>query len=189
VANVFEPASERGRRGVDELQQQTVDLLTFKTPPKQVYDEQVAFNLLARWGAEAPETLEVVEMRVERHLATLLALSGVPVMPSLRLMQAPVFNGYSISVWAEFEENPGIPAIEAALGSAQVDVRGADLEPPNVIGMAGMGGIAVGAIAPDRNNPRACWFWIAADNIRVMAENAVAVARAFLAQSQAGRPN
>lgn len=189
VANVLEPASERGRSGVDELQQQTVNLLTFKTPPKNVYDEQVAFNLLARWGAGAQHTLDAVEMRIERHLATLLALSGMPVMPSLRLMQAPVFSGYSMSVWAEFTENPGIAAIEAALGSAQVDVRGADLEPPNIVGTAGIGGIAVGAITLDRNNPRACWFWIAADNIRVMSENAVAVARAFLAQSQAGRPN
>ncbi|HWR54693.1 MAG TPA: Asd/ArgC dimerization domain-containing protein, partial [Bryobacteraceae bacterium] len=174
VADIFEPASERGISGVTELQQQSVNLLSFQPPPKKTYDEQVAFNLLARWGEEAPGKLEDVESSIERHLATLLALTGVPVMPSLRLIQAPVFSGYSMSVWAEFEKNPGVGAIEAAIASAQVDVRGADLEPPNVVGMAGMSGISIGAITPDRNNPRACWFWIAADNIRVMAENAVA---------------
>jgi len=45
---------------------------------------------------------------------------------------------------------------------------------------AGQSGIAVGAIAEDRNNPDACWFWVVADNLRLAAENAVAVAREFL---------
>jgi aspartate-semialdehyde dehydrogenase len=47
--------------------------------------------------------------------------------------------------------------------------------------MAGESGIAVGAITADRNNPRAVWFWVVADNIRIMAENAVAVARPLAA--------
>ena len=56
-------------------------------------------------------------------------------------------------------------------------MRGADFEPPNNVGQAGQGGIAVGAIAPDRNEPDAVWFWLTADNFRLAAENAVAAAR------------
>jgi aspartate-semialdehyde dehydrogenase len=97
-------------------------------------------------------------------------------MPSIRLIQAPVFHGHSVSLWAEFESNPGVGAIEQALASAHIDVRGADVEAPNVVGMAGQSGIAVGAIAADRNDARAAWFWVAADNLRIAAENAVAVA-------------
>ena len=40
--------------------------------------------------------------------------------------------------------------------------------------------ISVGAIAADRNNSRACWLWLVADNLRVAAENSVAVAREIL---------
>ena len=50
VAHVFEPASERGKPGLDELQQQTVNLLSFKGQPKTIFDAQLAFNLLARFG-------------------------------------------------------------------------------------------------------------------------------------------
>jgi aspartate-semialdehyde dehydrogenase len=57
-----------------------------------------------------------------------------------------------------------------------IDVRGADFEPPNNVGQAGQGGISVGSITPDRNNADACWFWVVADNLRLSAENAVAVA-------------
>ncbi len=188
VVHVFEPASERGRRGIEELEKQTVNLLTFKQLPKNVYDEQVGFNLLASYGEEAPESLPQIEERLERHLATLLSLHGQIAMPSLRLVQAPVFHGHSFSIWVEFEKNPGVAALEGALHSARIDVRGADLGPPNNVGMAGQSGVGVGAIATDRNDPRAAWFWAAADNIRIMAENAVAVARSLVSQPGTARP-
>jgi aspartate-semialdehyde dehydrogenase len=98
-------------------------------------------------------------------------------MPSLRLIQAPVFHGYSFSAWVEFESNPGIEALESGLACEWIDVRGVDSEPPNNVGNAGQGGIAVGGIAEDSANPDACWFWVVADNLRLAAENAVAVAR------------
>ena len=106
MVHVFEPASERGQRGLDELQQQTVAVLAFQKLKTDVFDAQLAFNLLARYGEEALEPLEGIEQRVERHLASLLAgWPGVP-MPSLRVIQAPVFHGHSFSVWVEFENNP-----------------------------------------------------------------------------------
>ena len=125
-------------------------------------------------------TIEDTELRIEHHLATLLDLpgegSGAP-MPSLRLVQAPVFHGYSFSAWVEFDGNPGVEALESSLASASIEVRGSEFEPPTNVGQAGQGGIAVGAIASDRNNPQACWFWLVADNLRLTAENAVALAR------------
>ncbi|MEO8596623.1 MAG: Asd/ArgC dimerization domain-containing protein [Candidatus Solibacter sp.] len=180
VIQVFVPASEHGTVAVHELQQQTVSLLSFKGMPKAVFDAQLSFNMLPRYGEEAPVSLEESELRIERHLATLLALpgegEGAP-MPSLRVIQAPVFHGYSFSAWVEFENLPDIGALESSLSIDAIDVRGADLEPPTNVGQAGMGGIAVGAIAPDRNHPDAMWLWFVADNIRLAAENAVAVAR------------
>jgi aspartate-semialdehyde dehydrogenase len=181
IAHVFEPASERGQRGVDELHKQTVSLLTFQKLSKELYDEQVGFNLLARYGSGAAVSMESVELRIERHLASLLALNGAISMPSLRLVQAPVFHGHSLSLWVEFEETIDAQTLEQALAGEHVDVRGADLDAPNIVGMAGQDGIAVGAIVPDRNHPAAAWLWAAEDNIRLMAQNAVAVARALLA--------
>jgi len=178
VVHIFEPASERGQRGLDELQQQTVAVLSFKKLKTEVFDAQLGFNLLARYGEEALEPLESVEQRVERHLASLLASwPGVP-MPSLRVIQAPVFHGHSFSVWAEFETKPDVAAISGELVKQGVDVRPDD--PPTNAGIAGQSGISVGAIAADRNNSRACWLWLVADNLRVAAENSVAVAREIL---------
>ena len=184
VMEIFAPASEHGAAGVEELQQQTISLLSFKNMPHAIFDTQSAFNLLARYGEEAPARLQDSELRIERHLATLLALPGegfgeenAPPMPSLRLIQAPVFHGYSFSAWVEFENNPGVEALESGLVSAHIEVRGADFEPPTNVGQAGQGGVSIGAITPDRNDPEAVWFWGVADNLRLLAENAVLVAR------------
>jgi aspartate-semialdehyde dehydrogenase len=175
VVNLFEPASERGQRGIHELQAQTVNLLSFKPLPKDVFDAQLGFNLLPAYGEEAPEALEQCETKIERHLATLLLMSSRAPMPSLRLVQAPVFHGYSISLWVEFESSPEPAELEGALASAQIEVRTADLEPPTNVGVAGQSGLAVGNVRRDRNNPRAYWCWLVTDNIRTAAETAVAV--------------
>jgi aspartate-semialdehyde dehydrogenase len=180
IVHIFAPASEHGTKGVEELQQQTVSLLSFKPLPQAIFDTQASFNMLARYGEEAPVTLEESELRIERHLASLLDLpgegAGAP-MPSLRVIQAPVFHGYSFSAWVEFDVNPGVETLEETLAMESIDVRGAEHEPPTNVGQAGQSGIAVGAILPDRNNAEAVWFWLAADNLRLAAENAVAVAK------------
>ena len=178
VVHVFEPASERGQRGMEELQQQTVAVLNLQKLKQDVFDAQAAFNMLARYGEEALEPLEGVEQRLERHLASLLSgWPGVP-MPSIRLIHAPVFHGHSFSLWIELEETPQIAAISRALSEGGIDVR--PDEPPNNVGVAGLNGVSVGAIATDDNNPRAVWLWAVADNLRVAAENAVAVAQEVL---------
>lgn len=172
VIQIFEPASERGKPGVDELQQQTIGLLAFQKLPKKVFDSQLSFNMLAALGDDAETPLIQIEERIERHLATLLNGEDPVPMPSLRLVQTPVFHGYSISVWVTFEDAPSAREIEETLGEAGIDVRGAGLEPPNSAGIAGQNGIAVGAISSDRNNGSAVWLWMVADNLRLTAENA-----------------
>jgi aspartate-semialdehyde dehydrogenase len=178
LVHVFEPASERGKKGVDELQQQTVAVLNFQKLKTPVFDAQVSFNMLARYGEEAMEPIEGVEQRIERNVASLLSAYPAIPMPSLRLIQAPVFHGHSFSLWVEFAENPGGAALAEALQEAGIDVRPDD--PPSNANIAGQSGLSAGAITVDSNQPRAAWMWAVADNFRLAAENAVAVAREFL---------
>lgn len=180
VVTIFEPASERGQRELDELQHQTVNLFAFRKLPREVFDAQLAFNMLARLGSDAPQQLDEIESRIRKHVAGLQAMGGRKMAPSIRLVQAPVFHGHSFSIWAEFEKTPLARDLEAALACPHVNVRDQETEAPANAGMAGQSGIAVGAIAPDPAAPRAAWLWAAADNFRLMSENAIAVARALV---------
>lgn len=180
VINVLEPASERGKNGISELHNQTTNLLAFKSLPKEVFDAQLSFNLLPQYGSDAPVQLATAEQRIERDLATLLSRfpnrCGIP-MPSIRLVQAPVFHGYSLSVWIEFETDVNAEELSESLATAQIEVRAPDQEVPTNVGAAAQSGVAAGDIRVDRNNPRAAWIWIAMDNLRVTAEAAAELLR------------
>jgi aspartate-semialdehyde dehydrogenase len=175
VTLVFEPASEQGKRGVSELHFQTTNLLAFKPLEKKIFDAQLTFNLLARYGEEALASLADVEQRIERHLATILSgdrtLAAIP-MPSLRVVGVPVFHGYSLSVWAEFERDVNAQEIEEALVSANIEVRSSREDPPDAVAAAGQSGLVAGDIRVDRNNAHAAWIWIATDNLRLPADAA-----------------
>lgn len=177
VVTIFEPASERGQSGLDELQKQTAALFSFKPLPKDLYDAQVSFNMLPAWGDDAPQSLADVELRIERHLATLFGLKSPVPLPSLRLVHAPVFHGYSFSIWVRFAGPLQLDSIASELLSANIDVRSGDQEPPHNAGVAGQGGITVGSMVADRNEAQACWFWMVADNLRIAAENCIEVIR------------
>jgi aspartate-semialdehyde dehydrogenase len=140
-----------------------------------VFDTQLAFNVLARYGEEALEPLEGVEQRIVRDTTSLLSAWAAMPMPSIRLLQAPVFHGHSMSVWVEFASDVDVKQVSRVLSAAEVDVR--PDEPPSNANIAGISGLSVGAIQVDRVNPRACWLWMVADNLRLAGENAVAVAK------------
>jgi aspartate-semialdehyde dehydrogenase len=175
VVAVFEPASERGRAGLDELHQQTVNLLNLKALPKEVFDAQAAFNLLPRYGPDAPLALAAVERRIAQHLDCLVGPLGLG-LPSLRLLHAPVFHGYSMVVWLQFGAPVGADDIAQALTGAGFEVRGPDQEPGSNTSTAGQSGITLSDITPDRNAVHAFWLWLAFDNLRAHADNVLLTA-------------
>ncbi len=180
IVHIFEPASEYGTPGIEELQQQTVNLLNLQPLPKKVFDAQLAYAMLAQLGAEAQVPLAEMEDRIERHLATLLERTEGCPMPSLRLIQAPVFHGFTFSFWIEFEDALAASDVEDVLSQDNFDVRSGDLEAPNNVGVSGQSGISVGAISPDSNSGNAFWIWAAVDNLRLAAESAAMIAREAL---------
>jgi aspartate-semialdehyde dehydrogenase len=187
VVHIFEPASERGFGAVSELHEQTASLFSFKPLKKDVFDSQLSFNLLPKYGEAAPVNLSAIEQRIERDLATVLAnkqgIGPLP-MPSLRVVAAPVFHGYSLSIWVEFETNVNSQELGEALASAQIEVRDANQEAPDNVGVAGQSGLVAGDIRVDRNNSRAAWLWIVADNLRLTADAAAELIAKLEAPSQ-----
>jgi aspartate-semialdehyde dehydrogenase len=170
-ATVFEPASEHGRAAMDELHQQTVSLLSFQSLPREQYDAQVAFNLLPALGSAAKVKLAASRERIADHYATLSA--GTAPELALQLVQAPVFHGYVASVLVELEATASKQQVEAAVYGEHVDIVGAESDPPSNLSAAGQAEILVriGAASSSR-----FWLWMAADNLKLAALNAIACA-------------
>lgn len=185
IATVFEPASERGRKGLDELHQQTVNLLSFQGLPKDVYDAQVAFNVLQRLGAGAAETLEGTEKRILDHFRKTVR-GNVPV-PSLVLLQASIFHGHAFSLYIDLGKPVAVGDLEQALAGEHVEVvHSADDEPPSTVSAAGQESVLV-TLRPDVQRETGVWLWAAADNLRVLALNAIGCAEQLVASRPRGQ--
>lgn len=175
AATVLEPVSVYGTAGVDELHKQTLSLFNFQAVPKAVFDTQASFNVLPRFGEGVAGGPGVSEARIQRHLAKLLPGRGVG-LPSVRVLHAPVFHGYGVSLWVEFEARPAVAHLEKELEQAGLDVRTAGMEPASNTGVAGQSGLTVSDIAEDVRHGGAMWMWMMMDNLRTVAETAVLVA-------------
>src|SRR5207247_1023497 len=109
VATVFEPASEHGQKGMDELHEQTVNLLSFQQLPKKIFDTQVAFNMVTRYGEQSVPPLGTVEIRVLNHYRR-IAGTEAPV-PSLLMIQAPIFHGHAFAIHLELAASADLDAL------------------------------------------------------------------------------
>jgi aspartate-semialdehyde dehydrogenase len=183
VTTAFEPASEHGQRGMDELHQQTVNLLSFQPLPKDVFDAQVAFNMLARYGQKSQPALDSVESLILRHYAK---IAGDAIAPSLFLMQAPVFHGHAVAICLEMENAVDKPAMAQAIAGDHVTVAGNDAEWPSNVSSAGQTSILV-AVKPDPVQANAIWLWATADNLRLAALSAVECAESMAATRPTGK--
>jgi aspartate-semialdehyde dehydrogenase len=185
AATVFEPASEQGQKGMDELHQQTVNLLSFQSLPKDVFDVQVAFNLVARYGEKSHLSLDSLEARVRRHYQKLAGSEGL--QPALMVIQPPVFHGHALAIFLEMEQTVDQEKLLQALSGDHVALAGAedDSQPSNV-NAAGQPNILV-SLKSDAARPNGIWLWAAADNLRIAAITAVECAESMTSTRPLGK--
>jgi aspartate-semialdehyde dehydrogenase len=164
---LLEPASERGNAGVDELQEQTVNLLNFQQLQNKVFSGQLAFNILPE-----PEAAARTESRIVNQLDLVLGKT-VP-KPAITALQAPIFHSDVFSISVDLLATPAIEELVAHLQRQpgfSVDETAAGLSP---VAAAGTDKINIGRI---RNTGAGRYAILAvADNIRIAASNAVQTA-------------
>src|SRR5262249_21661518 len=155
-----EPASELGQKGMDELHEQTVNLLSFQQLPKGVFDAQIAFNMLTRFGERALSALVTVESRVLKHYKR---IAPEALVPSLLMVQAPIFHGHAFAVHVSFERPVDLEVLSRGMAGDHVKVVQMAEESPTNVGVAGQGDIQLSVVS-DASNPNSSWLWAASDN-------------------------
>jgi len=175
AATVLEPSSEFGRAAMDELHQQTVNLLNFQSLPRAVYDAQAAFNLLGGMGEDAQVSLARMEDRIRRHYEALTGGRG-PAL-AVQVIHAPVFHGLTFSVAVELERPVETVTLEEALTGEHIELILEDTDAPSNLSASGQNEVQVRLRTEPlgRNSSQAArlWLWAAADNLRLNAQNAV----------------
>ena len=175
----FRPVSETGRDGIEELESQTSQLLSFQSIGEPVFGTQVAFTLLDHYGSASRESLQAVKDRIRLELSALG--DKIPVQPAIQVLHAPVFYGYTFAAAVE------IPSGQTREGLAKLlQHEGFSLEtdltaPTGNLTASGDSAIHLASPESDAAQPGTWRFWGAADNIRLPATSAVKLAEQLLA--------
>jgi aspartate-semialdehyde dehydrogenase len=181
-ATVMVPASERGKRGNEELHEQVVKILNFQEAPTDVFPTQLAFNLIL------PSVMDqkpgVLDDAVSEEAAAVAEIDSVL---SVMMVQAPVFHGYASSLWIELkdpiEEEKLIQSIEE---SGLIDTSSLNTSvAASPVSVAESDRIHVGSLRRDGSSSSAFWLWVVADTLAVdTATYAVRAAERILGVAQ-----
>lgn len=180
VLLLFPPVSERDQAGVDELEAQTTNLLSFRPIVQPIFDAQVAFNLLAGYGPESKPTFAEVRNSIAKDVAQYLASRAQA--PAIQLVQAPVFYGYAFTAYAEFAALVFSEQLQTAFSNLGVKVDAPEDPAPTNVTVAGESEIHLARIEPDPNVAAGAWIWGVADNLRLAVVNAVRIAEELVAE-------
>lgn len=195
-ATLLQPASEYGHAALEELHQQTANLLSFQPLPTEVFGGQTAFALAVSFDAAGQTALSTAADRIRRHYAK---ISSVPASSlALQVIQVPVFHGYALSVSVEFPHPVAAGALAKALAGSHVRiVTDATAFPGNVQAVEEQDAqiLVRPVFPPSEFDPTSAeeskdssaeqrvssetnrfWLWIVADNLKLAAQNAIACA-------------
>jgi aspartate-semialdehyde dehydrogenase len=170
----FRPVSEAGRPGIEELESQTTQLLSFQSAGEPVFHTQIAFNLLDRYGANSRESLPDVRVRIRREAS--LAAGRNLVQPSIQVLHAPVFYGYTFVAVADLDSNQSKDALIEICRKAGFALDADASSPLGNLNASGDSAVHLALPENDSAHPGSWWFWGAADNIRLPAATAIKLA-------------
>jgi len=182
-AVAFQPVSAAGKAGIEELEVQTTRLLSFQPVGKEVFDSQVAYTMLDRFGDSSSHSLSHSLEILRREVKACLPIQAAPI--AVQLLHAPVFYGSTVAACAFLPAHSDVSAVAKLCTDAGFTLTASETPPSNV-SSAGEIALQLAAPSPDSSVANGLWFWAAADNIRLPAMNAIKLAEQLIAQKMNG---
>jgi aspartate-semialdehyde dehydrogenase len=170
VAVVFQPVSEAGREGIEELETQTSQLLSFQSIGSPVFGAQAAFNLLPCFGTESGQNLAETRLQIRAEITGALRDIELDAKIAINLVHAPVFYGMTFSAFADLDKDADQTRLMNACKDAGFSMVPATETAPSNVSVAGETSLFLRPPLAD-NSPGGWWFWGAADNLRLPAWN------------------
>ena len=178
VVTTFQAVSGTGKKAMDELMQQTADLLNFKNIKCNVYPHQIAFNVLPQIDKFLDNGYTKEEMKMVNETRKIIGDNSIRVTATT--VRVPVFRGHSEALNIETEKKLTANQVRELLARAPgVIVFDAPEKSiyPLPIHCDGKDEVFVGRIREDESIENGINMWIVSDNLRKGAAlNAVQIA-------------
>ena len=164
----YQAVSGTGKEAIEELHQQTVDLLNGKPINPSVYPKQIAFNALPHIDVFQENGYTREEMKMVWETRKILGDETIRVNPTCA--RIPVFYGHSEAVHIETRDKIHVDEARSLLrdapGVVLLDDRKDGGYPTAVTEGSGTDGVYVGRIREDISHPRGLDMWVVSDNVR-----------------------
>jgi aspartate-semialdehyde dehydrogenase len=186
VVTTFQSVSGTGKEAMDELLEESRDLLWFKDVTPTVYPHQIAFNVLPHIDEFLPSGYTKEEMKMLHETRKIMGDDSIQVTATT--VRVPVYVGHSESVNIETQKKLSANEARALLAEApgvMVYDDPAHKIYPTPIDVAGKDEVYVGRVREDESIPNGLNLWIVADNLRKGAAlNAIQIAEALVADAR-----
>jgi aspartate-semialdehyde dehydrogenase len=185
VVSTYQATSGAGQKAMDELFNQTRDLLHGKNAVVKAFAHRIAFNCIPHIDVFQENGYTKEEMKMVGETRKIFGDDSIAVTATA--VRVPVFYGHAEAVTIETEEK--LTAAEArrilqdAPGVRVMDDPSANVYPMQM-DAAGQDDTLVGRIREDISHPKALNLWVVADNIRKgAATNAVQIAEYLVSEN------
>ncbi len=175
----YQSVSGAGRKAVEELADQTAQLLNGRPVEPKVLPKQIAFNCLPQIDKFMENGYTKEEMKM--HWETQKIFADPAIRVNATAVRVPVFYGHSEALHIETRERISAAAARALLSDAPgvtvIDEHRSGAYPTAVTEAANHDTVYVGRIREDMTHERGLDLWVVGDNIRKgAATNAVQIA-------------
>ena len=179
----YQAVSGKGKKAIEELEQQTIALFNGKPVIPTEHPRQMAFNVLPQIDAFQDNGYTREEMKMVWETQKILDDETIQVNPTC--VRVPVFYGHSEAVHIETKEKIPVGEVRTLLndfpGVVVMDEREDGGYPTAVTEASGHDPVFVGRIREDLSHPRGINFWVVSDNIRKGAAlNSIQIAEYLL---------
>jgi aspartate-semialdehyde dehydrogenase len=164
----YQAVSGTGKEAIDELAQQTAQLLNGKPIERQVYPKQIAFNVLPHIDDFMDNGYTKEEMKMVWETRKIMGDEHIRVNPTT--VRVPVFYGHAEAVHIETRDKISAQGarklLSEAPGVSLLDDHKDGGYPTPVTEASGQDAVFVGRIREDISHPRGLNLWVVSDNVR-----------------------
>ena len=180
----YEPVSSAGRAAIEELAQQTRDLLGGRAVEVTAFPQRIAFNLLPQVGTPLPADRTDAEWYMESQTRRLLDLPDLPITVTSVRVPTLFGHGYVVNVETDgpIDAAHAAQVLRKAPGIIVEDTAGSCA--PTLVDVIDTEATYVGRIRDDPTVPYGITCWVAIDGLRKgAAVNAVQIAELIVGQA------
>jgi aspartate-semialdehyde dehydrogenase len=178
IVSTYQAVSGAGIAGINELQKHAKDYLDNREIVPEVFQHQIAFNLIPHIDVFVEDDYTREEMKMVWETRKIMHAPDLKIAPTA--VRVPVFRSHSESINMETEKSLSIEEVRNILGKAPgvvvQDNPNANLYPMPLYS-SNTDEVYVGRIRKDISVDNGLAFWVCADQIRKgAATNAIQIA-------------